>query len=70
MKTAELFSIPSAGSEGFVWKWRCKDDNAESSRFFTRYHDCMTDAQRAGYTVESTRAEGNSAPGGAKQNLK
>ena len=70
MKTAEMFTIPSSGSEGFVWKWRCKDDEEESSQSFVRYHDCMADAQRLGYTVELTFAEGTRAPGGARQNLK
>jgi hypothetical protein len=29
----------------------------------------MVDAQKLGYEVEQTRAEGNRAPGGARQNL-
>jgi hypothetical protein len=70
MKTAQMFTVPHGGTEGFVWKWRCDEDKKESSQSFVRYHDCMTDAQAQGYTVELTFAKGNRAPGGAPQQLK
>lgn len=70
MKTAEMFTVPSGSAEGFVWRWRCADDNKESTQTFMRYHDCMADAQREGYSVALTFAEGNRAPGGARHRLK
>jgi hypothetical protein len=71
MKTAEMFTIPSADSpEGFAWRWRAKEGKTESSKAFMRYYDCMADAERSGFVVEMTHAEGIRAPGGVRHNLK
>lgn len=64
MKNATVFSIPLHNANGFSWRWRCVDGTYESNKVFLLYHDCLMDAQRRGYEVELTHAQGLTAPGG------
>jgi hypothetical protein len=34
------------------------------------YYDCVADARKRGYEVELTRAQGVTAPGGARHNMR
>ena len=63
------FAVASADAPGFAWKWRCADSKVESKNAFALYHDCLVDAQKQGYEVELTRAEGLTAPGGKRHGL-
>ena len=64
-----MFSVPSPHKNGYVWRWRCVDTDAESKEAFAMYHDCLADAQKHGYQVELARAAGLTAPGGARHGL-
>ena len=66
MKKAQMFSVPSAGANGYAWKWRCAEAKTESLKAFILYYDCFTDAREHGYEVELARAQGLTAPGGAR----
>ena len=65
MKKATVYSTPSGGDPGYVWKWRCDDENKSSAKSFALYHDCLTDAREHGYFVQLTQAQGVTAPAGA-----
>ena len=65
MKIAEIFATSAGAEPGYIWKWRCRTTNATSAQSFPLYFDCVLDAREHGYEVELTRAQGNSAPGGA-----
>ena len=69
MSKALVFSVPAPQANGYVWRWRCVDSNVESERAFALYHDCITDARERGYEVDTPRATGITAPGGAPHRL-
>jgi hypothetical protein len=69
MKIAKVFSIASDDAPGYAWKWRSADSKIESAEVFTLYHDCLMDAQKQGYEVELTRAQGLTAPGGKQHGM-
>ena len=52
VKTAELFSVPTADMFGFAWRWRVANGSRQSESTFTYFYDCVQDARRAGYAVE------------------
>lgn len=70
MKTAEIYSVPSQNSSGYLWKWRSSDNKKGSADGFEYYHDCLSDARIQGYEVNLPVAHGLTAPGGAGHNLR
>jgi hypothetical protein len=58
MKAAVIFSIPLRMKKGLGWRWRSVDHTQGSTQSFQVYADCVTDAERKGYTVEADRVEG------------
>lgn len=66
---ATIVALPARHVNGYVWKWRCAETNAQAKTAFTLYYDCVSDARRNGYEVEPTHAQGLTAPGGALHNL-
>jgi hypothetical protein len=57
MKAAVIFSIPMTTAKRFAWRWRSEDHIRDSTRSFASYADCLTDANRNGYTVALARME-------------
>jgi hypothetical protein len=57
MKSAEVYSVRAQTAHGFVWKWRPTNRLKSSSIAFVTYEDCVTDAQRSGYTVSPPRVQ-------------
>ena len=63
MKPALVFSIPSKTANGYCWRWRSLDGEAESAESFVYYFDCLADARANGYVAQPTQAQGTTAPG-------
>jgi hypothetical protein len=63
MKAAVIFSIPLRMKKGLGWQWRSVDHTQASTQSFQVYADCVTDAERNGYTVEADRVEARVDPG-------
>jgi hypothetical protein len=61
MKSAILFSLPSATAQGFDWRWRSGDHAEDSTRAFAFYAECAADAKLHGYRVELGRRDGRSS---------
>ena len=57
MKSAIVFSIPSATADRFDWRWRSSDHTEDSTRAFAYYADCAADAERHGYRAKLGRVE-------------
>lgn len=56
MKTAEVYSMRAQTAHGVVWKWRSNDRSKRSVLAFVTYEDCVTDAQKNGFSVGPLRA--------------
>lgn len=68
MKSAEIYSEPTANSNGYVWRWR---GQGVTSQCFNFYYECLDDARRNGYQVELERPRGDTAPNsGAGSSMK
>jgi hypothetical protein len=65
MRYAKIYSVPSPGRQGFVWRWCTPDRSHESPCSFTFYLDCFQDANRRGYAIELQHARGTTAQAGA-----
>ena len=63
MKTAVIYSIPSATANDYCWRWRSADSEAESQKQFAYYYDCVVDAQAKGYVVRLSDPSGENTPG-------
>ena len=60
---AVIFSIPMTTSPGYCWRWRSVDGKTDSKGRFLFYHDCLSNAEANGYSVQPDVAHGNTAPG-------
>ena len=58
MKSAQVYSMRAQTARGVVWKWRSTDRARHSAMAFVTYEDCVADAQKSGYSVETSRAPG------------
>jgi hypothetical protein len=69
VKTAKVFAVPSSHPNGYACRWACTAGKTQSKDTFAFYYDCLEDAQRRGYEVETMAGEGASAPGGIQHKL-
>ena len=67
MKTAEIYSAPLTQSGLFGWKWRSQAHNAESGHWFVFYRDCVVDAKRNGYQVQTWQPQRGGDDGRIRQ---
>jgi hypothetical protein len=48
---ARIVAVTARCANGYHWQWRA-DDGAVSGREFDLFYECLSDARRAGYTVD------------------
>ena len=61
-RAAVIFSIPMTTTPGYCWRWRSADGKTDSNGAFVYYHDCLSNAEANGYSVQRDVPHGATSP--------